>query len=86
MFDVVLNIHLGGVLILVKLQALTLLRGCFSCFLNCTNGTKSRNPSHLTKCVFYPLVVTILFPYPRKTLEKLSFSDVFRRYRKRSVA
>ena len=21
---------------------LTLLRGCFSCFLNCTNGTKSR--------------------------------------------
>ena len=25
----------------------TLLHGCFSRFLNCTNGTKSRNVSHL---------------------------------------
>ena len=25
---------------------LTLLHGCFSCFLNCTNGTKSRNAPH----------------------------------------
>ena len=46
------NTH-GGVLILVKLQAkvtllkLTLLHGCFSCFLNCANGTKSRNASHM---------------------------------------
>ena len=47
------NTH-GGVLILVKLQAkpatlrkLTLLHGCFSRFLNCTNGTKSRNASHI---------------------------------------
>ena len=34
------NTH-GGVLILVL--KLTLLHGCFSCFSNCTIGTKSRN-------------------------------------------
>ena len=41
------NTH-GGMLLLVKLQAkpatllkVTLLHGCFSRFLNCTNGTKS---------------------------------------------
>ena len=41
------NTH-GGVLILVKLQAvkLTLLHGCISRFLNCRNGTKSRNVPH----------------------------------------
>ena len=32
----------GGVLLLVKLLKVTLLHGCFSRFLNCTNGTKSR--------------------------------------------
>ena len=37
------NTH-RGVLILLKL---TLLHGCFSSFLNCTNGTKSRNSPHL---------------------------------------
>ena len=35
------NTH-GGVLLLVKLKV-TLICGCFSRFLNCTNGTKSRN-------------------------------------------
>ena len=42
------NTH-GGVLLLVKLQALkvTLLHGCFSCSLNCTYGTKSRKASHI---------------------------------------
>ena len=41
------NTH-GGVLILLKLTLLklTLLHGCFSRFLNCANGTKSRNVSH----------------------------------------
>ena len=29
------------------LRKLTLLHGCFSRFLNCTNGTKSRNALHL---------------------------------------
>ena len=28
-------------------QKVTLLHGCFSCFLNCTNGTKSHNTSHI---------------------------------------
>ena len=39
----------GSVLLLLKLQAVkaTLLHGCFSCFLNCTNGTKSLNPSQM---------------------------------------
>ena len=30
------------------LLKLTLLHGCFSRFLNCTNGTKSRNASHVS--------------------------------------
>ena len=35
-------------LILVKLQVkLTILHGCFSCFLNCTNGTKSCKAPHM---------------------------------------
>ena len=39
---------LGGVLLLVKLQAkVTLPHGCFSCFLNCTNGTKLCKASHI---------------------------------------
>ena len=35
------NTH-GGVLLKV-----TLLHGCFSCFLNCTNGAKSRKVPHM---------------------------------------
>ena len=31
----------------VKNVKVTLLHGCFSCFLNCTNGTKSRKASHM---------------------------------------
>ena len=31
------------------LLKVTLLHGCFSRFLNCTNGTKSRNASHVFK-------------------------------------
>ena len=45
------NIH-GGVLILVKLKPatllnLTFLHGRFSRFLNCANGTKLHNASHI---------------------------------------
>ena len=43
------NTH-AGVILLVKLQALlkaSLLHGCFSRFLNCTDGTKSRKVSHI---------------------------------------
>ena len=36
------------------LLKLTLLHGCFSRFLNCTNGTKARNASHISSNkVFY---------------------------------
>ena len=42
------NTH-GGVLILVL--KVTLLHGCFSHFLNCTNGTKLRNASHVRRMV-----------------------------------
>ena len=44
------NTH-GGVLILVKpatLLKLIFLHGCSSRFLNCTNGTKSRNTTHIS--------------------------------------
>ena len=50
-FKNVKNIH-GGVLLLVKwlkpatLLKVTLLDGCFSLFLNCTDGTNSRNASY----------------------------------------
>ena len=45
------NTH-GGVLILVL--KLTLLHGCFSRFLNCTNRTKSRSAPHMvSSSVFY---------------------------------
>ena len=46
------NTH-EGVLLLIKLQAkrlqlkVTLLHGCFSHFLNCTNDTKSRKTAHM---------------------------------------
>ena len=48
------NTH-GGVLLLVKLKTEALPHGCFSRFLNCANGTKSRKASDfiemgLTKC------------------------------------
>ena len=46
------NTH-GGALILepATLLKLTLLHGCLSHFLNCTNGTKSRNASHSWICI-----------------------------------
>ena len=49
----------GGVLIL----KLTLLHGCFSCFLNCTNGTKSCNASHVTciDIIFTSMIKVFIF-------------------------
>ena len=32
---------------LLDILKVTLLHMCFSCFLNCTNGTKSRKASHI---------------------------------------
>ena len=48
------NAH-GEVLFKLQASALlkkkTLLHGCFSRFLNCTNGTKSRKASHILRLV-----------------------------------
>ena len=65
-------------------KRITLLRGCFSGFLNCTNGTKSRNASFSwQKCEVevnpFPASIPVL--YPLKTLENLWFSGVFRGYK-----
>ena len=51
-----------GVLLLVKLQAIkvTLLNGCFSCFLNCANGIKSRKAYNMmAHLAFNRLVPTL---------------------------
>ena len=44
----------GGVLLLyfATLPKLTPVHGCCSRFLNCTNGTKSRNTSHILESLF----------------------------------
>ena len=62
------NTH-GRVLLLVKVEAkslqrysllkVTLLHGCFSPFLNCTNGTKSRNALILLLLIHFCL----MFPF-----------------------
>ena len=52
------NTH-GGVLILVTLLRLTLLYGCFSRFLNCTNGTKSHNAPHIEPKLFTHTIFTV---------------------------
>ena len=69
------------------LLKLTLLHGCFSCFLNCTNATKSRNASHVIffSQIFFFFVLLKLHmhdntPYVtgdclRKTLQKVEKSQ-----------
>ena len=37
----------------VNLLKLTLLHECFSRFLNCTNGNKSRNAPHMKQCFLF---------------------------------
>ena len=54
------NTH-GGELLLVKTLAfllkVTLIHGCFLCFLNCTNSTKLRKASHIIReLAKYPAV------------------------------
>ena len=44
------NTH-GGVLNPATLLKVRLLHGCLSSFLNCTDGNKSRNASHITSIV-----------------------------------
>ena len=57
------NTH-GGMLLLVKLKPatllkVTLLRGCFYVFLNCTNGTKSCNVSHMVLTMNISVAYTV---------------------------
>ena len=54
------NTH-GGVLILkpATLLKLALLRGCFSRFLNYTNGTKSRDAPHIFSSKYFHLKVAL---------------------------
>ena len=61
------NTH-GGVLILLKL---TLLHGCFSRFLNCTNGTKSCNAPHML------WIFTYVPNYWECDVNNLKFSKLF---------
>ena len=49
----------GGVLLLVTLLNVTLLYGCFSRFLNCTNATKSRKVSPIMHFSFLTLQSTM---------------------------
>ena len=70
------------------LLKVTLLLGSFSRFLNCTNGTKSRNASHfwiMDHCKYWSQFVQFscsqCYIYPSKTSENLEvfrFFDVFR--------
>ena len=53
------------------------LRGCFSCFLNWTNSTKSRKTSHMIN----PFSTSVPLLYSLKTSENLRLSHVFRGYR-----
>ena len=62
-----------GVLLSSKVAGITLLHGCFSRFLNCTNGTKSRDASHM-----YFLCIN-----PLDTVRKLNSHKAFRRRPKR---
>ena len=57
--------------IVPTLLKVTLSHGCFSRFLNCTNGTKSRNPSHFMyiHCI-YPLFYLHVY-LTRKNINKV---------------
>ena len=57
------NTH-GGVLIL---------DGCFSCFLNCTNGTKSRNASQMS----FFFLFSMYYSYLLTAKSTLDFNDSF---------
>ena len=82
------NTH-GGVLLLVKLHAnpaallkVTLLHGCFSRFLNYTNGTKPRKASQFTICrcnpaynqihsyIYKNLLINIKYSLVRNTFQQ----------------
>ena len=75
------NTH-GEVLILVKLQAslkLKFLLGCFSHFLNCTNGTKSRN-APLNMRLIYDLCLGCQYYDIYHSIYFFDFYPVYRLY------
>ena len=74
------NTH-GGVSLLVKLQVVikvTLLHGCFSHFLNCGNGTKSRKASHIK--IWISQERNMNFPWNKKKIELCLRYYIFRNY------
>ena len=80
-FKNVKNTH-GGVLILVKLQALlrlTLLHGCFSRFLNCTNGTKLCNASQLRMLLMIIIVLEDFLELQFKCCRRPIKETIFRK-------
>ena len=68
-----------GVLLLVKLHVdllkVTLLCGCFSHFLNCKNGTKSRIATYINKTTNKKThLISDLYVEPKKLDQKISSS------------
>ena len=63
-------------------QKKTLLRGCFSSFLNCTNGTKSRKASHIVN--FIQKVIN--FFHTKRRSMSLNGATCMKRKRKCSIA
>ena len=55
------------------LLKLTLLHGCFSCFLNCANDIKSRNASHLRPCKLSMAKILAKIVRAQNFFEKLTF-------------
>ena len=78
------NTH-GGVLNLILLK-LTLLHGCFPRFSNCTNGSKSRNASHICfdknfdrkyNCIFVLALLIALQPCVHQVLSLFFFGGIW---------
>ena len=86
---IVKNTH-GGMLLLVKVQSETLLKGprlndCFSRFLNCINGTKSSKASHLifsfpTRWASFRKDFSIVFSYLLVASSRSSLDQCFWQY------
>ena len=63
---------------ITTLLKLTLLHGCFSHFLNCTNGTKSRNAPQMNRLLALTHFKSMFHFYtPREHKKHLRFLDVF---------
>ena len=63
---------------LATLLKVTFLDGCFSRFLSCTNGTKSRNASH----IWLPHITKVTLIPKNSILVKINFSFLLQHYEK----